>query len=78
MGKPQTLIEKYKAIQKIGIEVEVPYRVGKVFPNERYNNKIAIMGDEVCLGGDYVSVDGARAAIEFYARQLGGKVEWSK
>jgi hypothetical protein len=38
MGKPQTLIEKFNAIQKIGIEILVPYHVWAVFPNERYDN----------------------------------------
>jgi len=78
MSKRQTLIEKYKAIQKIGIEVEVPYHVWAVFPNARYNKTVSIMGDEVCLGGDYVTVEGARFAVEWYVQQLGGKVEWVK
>lgn len=72
--KPETLIERYRAIQAIGTEVEVPFNVYRCFKETGYNP--CIMGTEICLGEDFVSLDTARQAISWYVHQLGGTVKW--
>lgn len=74
MSKTKTAIQKYNAIQKIGSQVDVPFDVWRCFREGQ--NSIAIMGDQICLGEDYVSIETARAAVEFYVTQLGGEVTW--
>jgi hypothetical protein len=71
------LIDKFKAIQKIDQNVEVPWGPMRVFGAKQ----ISVWGDQVSLGGtdcDYVYLDEARAAVEWYVTQLGGKVKWTK
>lgn len=71
------LISKFRAIEKIGTEVEAPFIVTRTIGTKR----LAIMGDQVSIGHDdcdYVSVGEARLALEWYVEQLGGVVKWSK
>ncbi len=75
MKKPLTAFEKYKAIQAIGTEVEVPYEAWTMFGQQQ--KTISIFGNEISLGEDYGTVEAARTAIEFYVTQLGGTVKWS-
>jgi hypothetical protein len=75
MKKPQTVFEKYKSIQAIGTEVEVPWAVWTTFSENC--KKIEILGSQVYLGCDHVTLEQARAAVEFYATQLGGTIKWS-
>jgi hypothetical protein len=70
----KTLIEKFKAIQKIGTEVQVPWEVSHCIQEQQ--RPLSISSDQVCIGEDYVSLDQARAAIAWYVTQLGGKVKW--
>jgi hypothetical protein len=71
---PPTLIERYREIQKIGIETEVPHAVWTCFgPQQKV---VSILGDQICMGEDYVSVGKAREALEWYVNQLGGSVQW--
>lgn len=72
-AKYSTLIEKYKAIQAIGNEIEIPWAVKCMFSG-RF--RLEVLGSEVTFGEDYVSVQQARASIEWLANQLGGKVKW--
>lgn len=74
--KTRTLIEKYKAIQKIGFEVDVPFEVWCCISSNM--KVISIAGDHVSLGEDYVSLQQARSAVEWYVNQLGGNVDWGK
>ena len=67
----------YKKIQKINQKInKVPYRVWVVFydkkPSILIHNDLISMGDT----GDFVGVEQAQDAIEWYAEQLGGKVVW--
>lgn len=71
-----TLYEKYLKIQKIGCEVETPYDIWRVFGNS--NKNISIVANDICLGEDYVSLELARAALEWYTKQLGGDIKWQK
>jgi hypothetical protein len=70
----KTLFEKYKAIQKVGTTVEVPYEVWTAFGSNC--RELSISQTDICLGEDYKSLRQARAAIEWYVNQLGGKVKW--
>ncbi len=70
-------IDKYNAIQKIGHSVEVPHGVWTLFPGENVHN-LEVLGDQISLGGDYYSLEKARAAIEWYVDQLGGSVKWKE
>lgn len=69
------LFEKYKAIQEIG-EIEVPHHVWRLFRERPYSLQIA--GDQVCFGEDFVELREARAAVEWYVKQLGGSVKWAR
>jgi hypothetical protein len=72
--KPETLIEKYDAIQEIGHSIERPWLVKSAFGGMCPD--ISVIGSDVSLGEDYISVDRAQQAIEWYVTQLGGKVQW--
>lgn len=74
MKKPKTLIQKYKEIQKIGTNVEVPWNIWRFMGTPHKN--IDTFGDQICIGEDYGSVEEVRNTIEFYVDQLGGKVQW--
>ncbi len=70
----KTLIERYRAIQEIGTDVEIPYEVTCVFGGE--GRELSVVGSHVCLGEDYVDITKARQAISWMATQLGGKIIW--
>jgi hypothetical protein len=76
MKKANTLFDRYKTIQKIGTEIEVPYYVWTAFGENQ--KRMSIMGTDVCLGEDYKSIESVREAIAYYVEQLGGSVEWSE
>lgn len=73
-SKPQTLIEKYNAIQAIGSSIETPHEVFCLFKDFR---TMDVVGDQISFGEDYVSLEGARSVLDYLVQQLGGKVEWS-
>lgn len=75
MKKPQTAFEKYKAIQAIGTEVEVPWDTWRMLSEK--GRTIYINGNDISLGEDFGTLEEARKAIEFYVTQLGGTVKWS-
>lgn len=70
---PQTLIEKYNAIQAIGSSIETPYEVFCLFKDFK---TMDVIGDQISFGEDYVSLESARSAISFLVEQLGGEVKW--
>jgi hypothetical protein len=73
--KLNTLISKYRAIEKIGTDIEVPYEVMRVIGARR----LSIMGDLVSIGtddSDYCSIDEARIALGWYVTQLDGVTQW--
>jgi hypothetical protein len=67
------LIDKLKAQEKLVLD-SVPYKVARAFTQPR----LEVVGDQVCIGEDYLTLDEAREAIAWYVDQLGGKVVWSK
>lgn len=68
------VIDRLKAIKKIGTEIEVPHEVWTLFgPNTK---NIRIVGDEICLGEDYASLEKAQAAMDWYVNQFGGNITW--
>jgi len=69
-----TAIDKYETIQKIGTKIEVPHSVWTKFGCQQ--RTIEIAGADISLGEDYGSLAECRAAIQWYAKQLGGTVEW--
>ncbi len=75
------LIDKYREIQKIGTEVEVPfYEVSRLIHGSRCR-KLTVVGDQIELGGtdcDIGTLDECRTAIARYVQQLGGTVKWTK
>lgn len=74
--KQKTLLDKYKAIQAAGYEVDIPWDVMRVLNSK----KLSVMANEVSLNdnGDYVSLQHARESLDWLVDQLGGKIEWSK
>ena len=72
--KPKTLIQRYEAIQKIGLEVEVPWKVWTFFADSAFT--LRTDGTYIAMSGDYKSLDEAKAAAEWLVEQLGGKVTW--
>lgn len=71
---PQTLIEKYNAIQAIGSEVKTPHEVFCLFKDFRNAD---VVGDQISFGEDFVSLDSARNAVSWIVHQLGGTVKWN-
>lgn len=69
------LIDKLKAQQELILD-HVPYECISVFGNRTIHFRL--MDTEICLGEDYVSLETARKAVEWYVEQLGGTVKWSK
>lgn len=61
------IIESYK-------DIEVPYHVWRLFSEQA--KYISLMGSQASFGEDYASIDELRAAIEWYADQLGGTITW--
>lgn len=57
-------------------DIEVPYEVWRLFGKS--SEYIYLAGKQVSLGEDFVSLEQARTAIEYYVNQLGGKVKWEK
>lgn len=76
MSKEKTLIERYEAIQKIGTDIDIPHEVWTVLGGEETDRTVSIMGTQICLGCDYVSIEKARLAVAWYVAQLGGTVKW--
>lgn len=72
-NKPQTLIEKYKAIQKIGTTISTPYRVYCLFKECK---ELSILGSDISFGEDYMPLFRAREVIGWFVHQLGGSVQW--
>lgn len=67
---------KLKELLKRQKDIEVPFEVWSCFGEKA--KEIFIAGDTASLGEDYKTLEQLRAAIEWYADQLGGKVKWSK
>lgn len=75
--KTNTVFQKYQAIQKIGTEVSIPFNVWRIL-GHRNQKIISIFGDDISFGEDFGSLEEVRAAISWYAEQMGGKVKWEK
>ena len=71
-------INAYKEIQRIDERIdEIPYDVWTTFEGEYLkDNGISIMGDQVCLGGDYKSLNAVKNTLQWLTEQFGGKIEW--
>lgn len=72
-----TLHEKYQIIQDVGHTVAIPWEVSHILCSEDFKF-ISVMGDDISMGHDYVSLAEARSAVEWYVTQLGGAVKWQK
>jgi hypothetical protein len=59
-------------------DIEVPWHVWRMFGNKSKNGTVNIRGDQASFGEDFGSKEELRAAIEWYAEQLGGKIKWEK
>lgn len=68
-----TVYERYKKIQKIGTETEVPWHVARFF---RDFKAISIMGDQISLGEDYGNLEEVRNVLGWLVGQLGGTIAW--
>jgi hypothetical protein len=71
-----SVIQKYAAIVKMNPDTAVPWHVWRCLGNQQ--KQISISGTDICLGEDYVSLEQARAAVQWYVEQLGGTVKWNK
>lgn len=67
------LIDQYKIINKLP-DIAVPWVCTSTFGEQTKN--IGVMGNQICLGEDYKTLEEARKVIEWYADQLGGSVKW--
>ncbi len=74
--KPSTLIAKFRAIQSIGTEVEVPWKVLRLFPDNFTH--ISLSSNDISLGGDYGSLQENREALSWLIEQFGGTATWQK
>lgn len=55
-------------------DIEVPYKVWKLFGRQAKFIKIA--GDQASLAEDFAGCSQIRQALEWYADQFGGKITW--
>lgn len=72
-----TVIEKLKQIKQIGTTIEVPHGIWTLFSAQQ-KQILIIDEDNICLGEDYASIEQCRAAINWYAAQLGGTIKWKE
>lgn len=70
-----TLKARYDKIQELST-VTVPWEVWHVLNSEF--KKIIIVGDQFELGADFCTLQEARIAVEWYAKQLGGNISWDQ
>ena len=56
--------------------IEVPWEVWTFFCEHQCD--LHIHGDEISLNSDYKSLKEVRVAVEWFAKQFGGTVKWSK
>lgn len=74
--------KKKKSIRAVDVlvtqpDIDIPWKVYTVVSDSEI--QISILGDQLFIGGgDYVKLDEARNAIEWFVDQLGGKVKWDK
>lgn len=69
----KTLIE---ILRQTPDELEAPWEVWTTMGDQ--SKKIMFAGKQISLGGDYKSLDEARATIDWYVRQLGGTAKWGE
>jgi len=69
-----TVIERLRAIEKIGTTVHVPFEHGRFFKSHA---TIDLDGfGNVSFGEDFGTLNEVRNALEWYVAQMGGKVKW--
>lgn len=73
----KSLFEKFKAVQEINAKVSMPWHVMRVLSSDEIK-EIEVVGNQISLGQDFVSLEEARSAVKWYVEQLGGTVRWSK
>jgi hypothetical protein len=69
---------KLKDQLKLQSDIEVPYDVWRLFGEKSKTGYISVGGNQASFGEDYGTLPELRAAIEWYADQLGGKITWDK
>jgi hypothetical protein len=69
---------KLKDQLKLQYDIEAPYDVWRFFGTKTQNGTVTIAGNQASFGEDYGTLPELRAAIEWYADQLGGKITWEK
>lgn len=69
---------KLKDQLKMQSNIEVPYNVWRLFGEKKKVGYISLAGGQASFGEDYGTLPELRAAIEWYADQLGGKITWEK
>jgi len=85
MSKLETLRKvrmKKKGLKAVDIlitqpDIDIPWEVYAVISDSKI--QITFAGNQLSIGGgDYVELNEARDAIEWFVDQLGGKVRWDK
>jgi hypothetical protein len=78
MAKPKplwakTIAERMQAIAELEQLPKAPWEHGA-----RTGLNIGLFGSQICLseGGDFLSLQEAQAALQYWVEQLGGKVTW--
>ena len=69
---------KVKDQLRLQHDIEVPYNVWRMFGTKEKTGTITLSGNQACFGEDYGTLPELRAAIEWYADQLGGKINWEE
>jgi len=78
MSKPKTIFQKYKEIQKLDARLKLPWEVKRVLPDGASEVELCVLGDQIALGGDFVSLKEMRGAIAILVNELGGVVTWAE
>lgn len=74
--KGLTVFQKVLTMRAIGPSTTVPWHVWRCFGSQQ--KEVLVSGTDVCLGEDYVSLEEARKAVDWYVEELGGQVKWHK
>lgn len=72
----KTAFEVFKEVQELNkSQNDTPWYVKRVMPD---NFRIEVLGEQLTFGQDFVTIEEAREALDWFVNELGGTVKWKK